>query len=954
MPRWLCRFSALGLLFALAGGCGGTALTSSGSGPSKAAAETPRSFLEEGRAFENAGKFAEALGLYQKAAQRGDASARLAAAELLLLMGQDEAVRPFLEGDTSSQSHLLIARSLIGLGQRDEALALLESAPKTATVVQQLRREVLATSILVKQGRRKEAQERFVPWVQRVSQGKFEELSDVEQGQMWSLVGQGAYLLRYYEDANEAFNEAEGLGFSDLELLLFRGRLFLDNHDPAQASELLDEALALSPHRPEVLLFQAQFLLESTFSFDAADDLSRRVLAINPHSQKARAILAGSELRDLNIRAALAQIDQGLSRNAQDLPLLSLRAATHFLAEDPDAFEKTVEQIHQLSPGNTDVFRVVGEYAEWEHRYPDIERLMRRAARLDPEEGRVRALLGLTLVRAGSDAAGVVELNRSFELDPFNVRVFNTLDLYEKIIPRDYVSLTQGAFRYRFPQNEAELLERYVPALVERAHDEMAERYGFSLSYPIDIELYESRDQFAVRTSGLPRTPIQGVCFGRKLATVTPIASPGNLGMTLWHELAHVFHITLSNYRVPRWLTEGLAEWETAQRKVGWQRELDLNLFQSERRAALPDLAHMSEAFSRARYQEDIVTAYYASSKIMDWLIESRGTERTVDALVSLGKARLPQEVLPQVYGAEFAVLDAEFRTWLARDLERFDPQFVSETELTPSKEIEARVGDGQWTPAEKLALGLSLLREGNLKQSKKQLIELLKEAPLKKATPEKKNPNIPAQATFALARLHLAQEEKEEARRLLQQMLDANWDGYEIRMTLGRTLLALKKTENAESHLLFATRLDPEEAEPWGVLAALRHEREDAAGELEAAAQLAHLSEHDARAHRRYVELLLEQEHFIEATKAAELALWVDLAGVDTHRLAALALSRAGRSKEADFEWESALLCPANPRQKERLRASWTAELARLGRPGEARRVDERFVQGAQNTPER
>src|SRR5690606_38131953 len=102
---------------------------------------------------------------------------------------------------------------------------------------------------------------------------------------------------------------------------------------------------------------------------------------------------------------------------------------------------------------------------------------------------------------------------------------------------------------------------------------------GFEPEAPIGIELYESREQFAVRTSGLPQTAIQGVCFGKTLATLSLAEEPANLGMTLWHELAHVFHIQLSKSRVPRWFTEGLAELETALHRPEWSRELDPQLF---------------------------------------------------------------------------------------------------------------------------------------------------------------------------------------------------------------------------------------------------------------------------------------------------------------------------------------------------------------------------------------
>ena len=53
-----------------------------------------------------------------------------------------------------------------------------------------------------------------------------------------------------------------------------------------------------------------------------------------------------------------------------------------------------------------------------------------------------------------------------------------------------------------------------------------------------------------------------GACFGRVVTMDSPRARPPgefNWGATLWHELAHVITLQLSNQRVPRWLTEGIS-----------------------------------------------------------------------------------------------------------------------------------------------------------------------------------------------------------------------------------------------------------------------------------------------------------------------------------------------------------------------------------------------------------
>src|SRR5690606_8423786 len=210
----------------------------------------------------------------------------------------------------------------------------------------------------------------------------------------------------------------------------------------------------------------------------------------------------------------------------------------------------------------------------------------------------------------------------------------------------DYVSVSRGRFRIRYPKSEMALLDRYVPELLERAFGAMVERYGFEPETPIYIELYQSREDFSIRTSGLPRTAIQGVCFGRTLASMSLGAEKFNLGMTLWHELAHVFHIQLSNYRVPRWFTEGLAEYETMIARAEWSREHDPDLFEALRCQRVPQVADMSRAFTRAEQMSDIATAYYASSKILAMLAEQHGMDKLRSMLKQWGEGKRSEAVI--------------------------------------------------------------------------------------------------------------------------------------------------------------------------------------------------------------------------------------------------------------------------------------------------------------------
>ena len=87
-------------------------------------------------------------------------------------------------------------------------------------------------------------------------------------------------------------------------------------------------------------------------------------------------------------------------------------------------------------------------------------------------------------------------------------------------------------------------------------------------------------DDFAVRNLGLPGlVGALGACFGRVVSMDSPRAKPpGSFSWeaTLWHELAHVITLQMSNQRVPRWLTEGASVYEESRARPTWGGEMEV------------------------------------------------------------------------------------------------------------------------------------------------------------------------------------------------------------------------------------------------------------------------------------------------------------------------------------------------------------------------------------------
>ncbi|MCA9641396.1 MAG: hypothetical protein KC492_11900, partial [Myxococcales bacterium] len=691
----------------------------------------------------------------------------------------------------------------------------------------------------------------------------------------------------------------------DIQTLLWRAELFLEKYDPGHAEEVVKEVLTQAPNHPEALVWMAHVKLAQALDFDAATRLVNQALKTNPKLGNAHFVLAGINLRDMELADADQHLDDGLKYNPRDLDLLSLKAAVRFLADDDAGFQKAKRKVLKLNPQYSRMFQIVGEYAEWEHRYDEIVEMMREAIKIDSEDAKAEAQLGLNLIRAGNDQEGLKALNSAFDKDAFNVRVFNTLNLYEKTIRKDYESVQEGQFTFRYYKKEKAILERYIPGLMRDAWKAMVKYYGFTPSQPIGVELYAERQDFAIRTSGLPGTAIQGVCFGKTLASMSPYNETFNVGMTVWHELAHVFHIQMSKSHVPRWFTEGMAEYETIVARPEWQREQDQDLFAALRDDRLPKLGNMNKAFTRAEELSDIATAYYASSQILVMLGEKYGRAKLNKMLELWAAGKRTPEVLKLALGKDSTELDKEFAAFTGKLLARYKTQFMPIRRTGPFEDAEDAAKKDPSNARAQTVYALALLRQGKAKQADSALQAAVKADPKF------------ADAIYLQAQLAMAKRDAGEAKRFLKQLITNGDDGYAVRMLLADIAEATGDAAGMKAELEAASKLDPSMAEPVQALVDLATKSKDAAGELDGLRKLAKLEQHDPRVYRRLMERLLEKKELAEARAAGEAATWADLEGMDTHRVFGEVLLASKMVPRAIFEGQSALLCRGRPKDQ-------------------------------------
>ena len=466
-----------------------------------------------------------------------------------------------------------------------------------------------------------------------------------------------ARALGEYRLANSLVRNAALGAPDDPAIQTLWGELFGEKYDHLEASKSFNEALALDEQWAPAHLGMARALADT--NPPTARAAAERALEIDPDYLDAHLFLAQRDLDDRDQTEAHASLDRALSINDQSLEARSLVAAVAYVEDRLDDFEAEVERVLAINPAYGDVFRVAGNLTARNYRFEEAVALVRRGLEIDPDNTRSYAEMGMHLLRTGDEPGARQALERSFAEDPFDVVTFNLLDMLDSL--DEFVTFEKGDLVVRLHRDEAAVLKDYVLPLAQRALDDLSARYEFRPEGPILIEVFPRHDDFAVRTLGLPgMIGALGACFGKVVTLDSPRArTPGefNWEATLWHEMAHVITLQMSNQRVPRWLTEGLSTFEEKRARPDWARDQDLGFATALNEDDVLSLRDLNGGFSRP---ETISMAYFQASVLVEHVVDEYG-ESTIHQLLRAYGDGLETEAALERVGLDFDSLQASF-----------------------------------------------------------------------------------------------------------------------------------------------------------------------------------------------------------------------------------------------------------------------------------------------------
>ena len=777
------------------------------------------------------GSYDEAIGGYEALARQANAPVAVHRERALLLMevGRYEEAEQTLTtastGPASVQLAGVLGQVLSARGKLDEAEAALRRAAASNAPDRNAAKLDLAV-LLWQKGQRDEAFPMFDSYIDLWNSSRdrltAEELMAVGDAVRYLAVTNP----ELFQDALHAYDRAVAADQADPRPEIRAGELFLDKYQVTDAHTSFDKVLQANPKHPRALLGKAKSL-----GFDGNDtEAMQRVqaaLEVSPNYVEARTFLARLYLKLEEYQLAEDEVERALEVNPSSLDALSVLAAKHFLSGDMGAYASTRDRALALNPRYPDLYNTVASLAVDSRQYHKGVELAQQAVALDSTSWWGWGILGINQLRIGLIEEGTLNVSRAFKGDPHNIWLFNTLTLTDTF--ERYRTVTSPHFQFFLDGREAALLEPYLVQVAEEAYEALRARYRAEPPLPVRVEVYPSHGDFSVRTLGLVGLGALGVSFGSVLVMDSPSARPPgefNWASTLWHELAHAFHLAMTEHRVPRWFSEGLAVHEQRLARPYWGFRANPSFLQAYQAGRLHPVSRLNHGFVRPDYPEQVLHSYLQSSLVFEMIEAQHGVDAILAMMRGYREGRSTEQLVEDVLRTTPEALDEQFDRWFreryALPLQSIDARTEPPAFNAPVAELERLVAQRPNDYAARLALGRRLFEEGQIDAAEPHLREALR------MFPEYAGPDAP---NVYLAQIHRQRGNNQLAAEALKAQADLDESAFELLLGEAEIRRELNERPAELTALSRAIQVFPFEVEGHQRLAELYAEAGDAAG---------------------------------------------------------------------------------------------------------------------------
>lgn len=686
------------------------------------------------------------------------------------------------------------------------------------------------------------------------------------------------------------------------------GKLFLEKNNVADASREFAAALQLNPQAAEVYAELAHLAIER-YDVDSAQQATERALELNPELLSAWHAKADLAMANFDAPGTLEILTGAKQLNPRSEDTLARIAAAYVVLDglpeaDADSrLNQLVAEVNAQNPHAGRFYYLLATRLEERRQFAAAERYFSEALARMPQIVGPQAGLGMMFMRLGREAEAKQLLDVAFEIDPFNVRVKNTLEVLDVLA--GYETLETEHFLIKFDPAKDKLLAGYVGRELERVFPDLCQQFGYT---PPEKSLFEifSRARntaghgwFSARMVGLPSVGTVGACAGKMVALTSPndMETKYNWARVVKHEFVHVINLQQTNYNVPHWFTEALAV-----SNEGYPRSETWNRLLLERVPAGKafTLDNINLGFIRPESGADWQMAYCQAELYAEYLRDKYGPDAIARLLAAFANNQNTAVAIEKALGVSQAEFDAGYQLRLEQivaDLKR-----TSTPPEMKLAQLERAVKEDPDNPQLLAQLAQAEFTRAAYPEARTYARRALKLAPGEQL------------AAYVVARLHLLVGDTPLAVETLEAALDAAQPQENLLALLAG--LKLKAEDFDEAARLYQLAADREPDNPkWQKALARVYLLSRQNGPLSAVlAKLAEFDADDLTVRKKLAQLALESRDLPAAAQWARRALEIDVLDAEIHAILGQALADQRQFPEGIAEYEVAVeLAPDN-----------------------------------------
>ncbi|RCS41293.1 hypothetical protein DTL42_22260 [Bremerella cremea] len=703
---------------------------------------------------------------------------------------------------------------------------------------------------------------------------------------------------------------------------LAMSQLFAEKYNMAEAAKHLNLAVAINANSADVLAHKGAIELDG-YQVDAALRTVEQALTINPQHVVAKRLQGQAKLTDFRPEQAIELLQEAVTLNPQDQTTLGYLAAAMLAADgeatvdadsdEPTRFGKLLGEIEAQHKNPGEFYAALGEGCDIVRKYPDAVKYLQLASEKMPQLISVHGDLGMVLMRLGDEATAKQVLDEAFEVDPFNVRVKNTLQVLDVLA--QYETIETDHFLVRFDPTKDRLLAVYMSRFLE---DEVFPKVCQGLDYtPQDktlIEIFNDAKNtkghgwFSARMVGLPYIGTVGACAGKMIAMASPesVNEPYNWAHVIRHEFVHVVNLQQTKFNIPHWFTEALAvSYESEQRPPDWNQILARRLAEDN----VFNLESINYGFIRPKDQDDWTMAYCQAYYYSQFIVQEFGDDALQRMLTAYLEYRTTDEILQDVFQVDKADFERRYLAFLHKQVEGVKLASSDKrafAELVQAAEENPEDADAQ---AELAYVYFQRKAYPDARKFALQAVEVDNKHPL---------------AKYVLGRLYLTVGDTEKGLAQIEEA--ANSDRFERNSVALLAGLRIKQGKIDEALKYYQRGAEQEPATTDWQESILRVYllKKDNEALAKLIPKLSALKHHDPLLRKKMAEILIQQEKWDEAVRWAYEAIGIRVSDADAHAL----LAQAYRGQE---EWELAAREFEVAGQLRPKTVSWSIEAAQL-----------------------